>query len=328
MKVCILGGGGCFGLNTARYLMSLGIETFGIGRSPLRGPEWSMGLERPDSGYRYFAHHITHELDYVMARLDAERPDVIVNYAAQGEGAASFNPDDYWRFYETNSMALARLVGQLARRDWCPRFIHIGTSELYGSVTEPAPETAPIVPTSPYAASKAAFDMHLLSISKVSGFPMNIVRPSNCYTPGQQLHRIIPKAMLYALTGRRLPLHGGGRAEKSYLHATDLSGAISIIIHAGMLGEVYNVGPEKPTSIRDVVQMCADRFGIPFEQLCEVTGDRTGQDSRYWLDSGKVRALGWEPEIGWRDGLSDMVAWLESYLDVLGKQPTDFRMRA
>jgi dTDP-glucose 4,6-dehydratase len=91
---------------------------------------------------------------------------------------------------------------------------------------------------------------------------------------------------------------------------------------------VYNAGPALPTSIREVVERTAKALGIPFEQLCEVTGDRLGQDSRYWLDSSAIkRDVGWEPQIGWDEGLAEMVAWGRKYLPALKNWPTDYTLR-
>src|SRR6266511_2959827 len=163
-------------------------------------------------------------------------------------------------------MGLSRLTEELMARDYLERFIQIGTSELYGSMDVPAKETTPIQPTSPYAASKAAFDMHLMAIHKVLKFPMNIIRPSNAYCPGQLLHRVIPKAVVCGLTRRKLPLHGGGRAEKSYIHARDLARAIHLVAQRAPLGSVYNCGPLKPISIRALVETVARVMGIPLEQ--------------------------------------------------------------
>src|SRR5207245_995852 len=117
----------------------------------------------------------TYELDLLLELLDREQPQVIVNYAAQGEGAVSWKHS--WRFFETNAMGLSRFVEELMHRPYVERFIQIGTSELYGSVDFPATEDSPIQPTSPYAASKAAFDMYLVSVNRALGFPMNIIRP-------------------------------------------------------------------------------------------------------------------------------------------------------
>jgi len=324
----ILGAGGSFGIHTALYLLDHAEpkKVIGVGRNPLRPEPFSLNIDRRKN-YDYHAYHITYEIDSVMELLDRERPSVIINYAAQGEGAVSWKKS--WRFFETNSMALARLSEELMARDYLERFIQIGTSELYGSVDFAAREDTPMQPTSPYAASKAAFDMHLMAISNVLKFPMNIIRPSNAYCPGQLLHRVIPKTVVCGLTGRKLPLQGGGRAEKSYIHARDLARAIHLVEQKAPFGTVYNAGPKEPTSIRRVVELTADALGIPFEQLAEVTEDRLGQDSRYWLDSSAIKeAVGWEPEIGWEEGLAEMVAWGRKYIDQLRDWPMDYTLRA
>ncbi len=324
----VLGGGGSFGIHTALYLLDHANpkKVLGIGRNPLREEPFSLNIDKHPK-YEYHARHITYELDLLLELLDREKPEVIINYAAQGEGAVSWKHS--WRFFETNSMALARLSEELMKRPWLERFIQIGTSEMYGSVDHATKEDEPIKPSSPYAASKVAFDMYLLSVHKFLKFPMNIVRPSNAYCPGQLLHRVIPKAVLCGLTGRKLPLHGGGRAEKSYIHARDLARAIHMVCEKAPLGTIYNVGPALPTSIRAVVEKTADALGIPFEKLCEMTGDRLGQDSRYWLDSSAIkREIGWEPQISLEDGLKDMVAWGRKYLDQIRDLPTDYVLRA
>jgi dTDP-glucose 4,6-dehydratase len=327
MKICILGGGGCFGLNLARHALELGHEVFGIGRSPLKGEAFTLGATR--MGYRYWNYAIGPDTEFIMELLDREKPELIVCFAAQGEGAASFRPAHHWKhFYRTNAVGLVELTEHLSTREWLRLFIQVGTSELYGSVESPSKEGDPLIPTSPYAASKAAFDMHLLSIAKVLKFPGLIVRPSNCYTPGQQLHRVIPKAFLYGLTGRRLPLQGGGRSRKSYLDAKDLSRAIMTLSECGVVGEAYNCGPEEPTSIRRVLEMCAQCLALRFDQLVEEAEDRVGQDGCYWLDSSKLKALGWAPEVPLLGGLAWMHEWVETYLTDLLDLPVDFRMRA
>jgi dTDP-glucose 4,6-dehydratase len=324
----ILGAGGSFGIHTAFYLLDHADpkKVIGIGRNPLRPEPFSLNVEKRRN-FSYHAYHLTYELDSVLELLDREKPQVIVNYAAQGEGAVSWKKS--WRFFETNSMALARLAEELTARDYLERFIQIGTSELYGSVDFAAKETTPLQPTSPYAASKAAFDWYLVSVHKFQKFPMNIIRPSNAYCPGQLLHRVIPKTVLCGLTGKKLPLQGGGRAEKSYIHARDLARAIHLVSEKAPLGAIYNAGPKDPTSIRRVVELTAQALGVPFEQICEITGDRLGQDSRYWLDSSAIkRDVGWEPRIGWAEGLKEMVDWGRKYLDQLRDWPMDYVLRA
>jgi dTDP-glucose 4,6-dehydratase len=319
MKLAILGGGNCYALNLAKHCHALGIDHFGIGRSERKpAPFWV------EHDYRYRRLHLITDLPSVMAVLETERPDIIVNFAAQGEGQASFGEHSD-KFYTTNSVALARLVEQLRSRDWLKRFIQIGTSELYGSVTNPSLESDPIRPSSPYAVSKAAFDLHLQIMHRVHGFPCNVIRPSNAITEGQQLHRIVPKAILCAFKGEKLPLHGGGAARKSYIHADDLSRAILTVIDKASPGEIYNCGPFQPVSIGVLVRLCATACGIDYADLVEVTGERTGQDGCYWLNSRKLEALGWQKQVELPEAVSRMVTWVRRYPELL-EMSTDYRI--
>jgi len=327
-KYAVLGGGGGFGLNTSQFLLKQLDTTrvIGIGRNNPKPEYFTLKIGKDDPRYSYHSYHITYELDLLMELLDKEKPEVIINYAAQGEGAASWK--NCWRYFETNSMGLAKLTEELTKRDYLKRFIQIGTSELYGSVDKPSKEDSPINPSSPYAASKVAFDFHLLAISNVLKFPMNIIRPSNAYCPGQLLHRIIPRAIIAGLKGEKVPLHGGGKAEKSYLHGTDLSKAIYLVAKKAPFGKIYNVGPEKPISIRNLVEKIAEVMDLPFEKLCVLSEERMGQDSRYWLDSSEIQKdVGWKQEITLEDGLKDMINWGKKYLNQMQNCKYEFVMR-
>lgn len=324
----VLGGGGVFGVHTALYLLANADpkKVICVGRNPEKAAPFTLGLGRDDPRYTYHQIHIVHEQDRLFDLFDKEKPEVIISYAAQGEGAVSWKKS--WRFFETNGTALVKMSEELMSRAYMERFIQIGTSELYGSVDAPSTEEASIRPTSPYAASKAAFDLYLISVAQVLKFRMNIIRPSNAYAPGQQLHRVIPRAVLCGLTGQKLPLQGGGRARKSYIHARDLARAIYLVSEKAPIGSVYNAGPSTPISIRDLVQKIADVMGMPFEQLCDMTPDRLGQDSQYWLDSSAIkRDVGWEPQVSLEEGLREMVAWGKNYLAEIRDVSVEYVLR-
>ena len=315
-----MGAGGCFAQSFIRRCATEGIEVFGIGRSVKSGPFWNVPKD-----FSYSVLHLVTQLPEIMRLIDVHKPEVIVNFAAQGEGAASFGanaPD----FFATNCSALVRVCVELAARPYVGRFIQIGSSEVYGSVKNPTKESDFLRPTSPYSISKAAFDQYLDVMFKVQGFPMNIVRPSNCYVEGQQLYRIIPKTILHALKKEKLPLHGGGVAEKSYLHADDLSDAIIRILSKGKVGETYNVGPDSPIAIRAVVSLICKIMGVPWDELVDEVGDRLGQDSRYHLNCDKIKELGWKHEIKLWQGLHRMVGWVQTYPELL-TMPTTYEHR-
>lgn len=324
-----MGGGGSFGVHAAKYLLDHANpkKVISIGRNSEKPEPFTLNVGKGDPRYEYHQIHLNYEQDRLFELLDKEKPEVIVSFAAQGEGAVSWK--NSWRFFETNCVALVKMTEDLMKRDYMERFIQIGTSELYGSVDTASTEETPIRPTSPYAASKAAFDLYLISVANVLKFRMNIIRPSNAYGPGQLLHRVIPRAIVCGLTGQKLPLQGGGRAKKSYIHARDLGRAIHLVSEKAPLGTVYNAGPKEPTAIRELVEMVAKVMGIPFEQLCEMTGDRLGQDSQYWLDSSAIKKdVGWEPEITLEEGIRETVEWAKKYKEVLKDWSQGYVLRA
>lgn len=325
----VLGAGGSFGIHTCFYLLRNANpkKVIGVGRNFLRTDPFSLNIIN-EKNFEYHSRHIYHELDLLLELFDKEKPDVIINFAAQGEGAVSWKHS--WRFFETNAVALTKLTEELGKRNWLERFIHIGTSELYGAVNKPVKEDYPINPSSPYSASKAAFDLHLLAVSKHLKFPMNIIRPSNAYGPAQLLHRIIPKTIVSGFFGEnKVPLHGGGKASKSYIHTDDLARAIHLVSDKAPLGKIYNAGPPEPTTIKKVVEHCANALGKNFDEICEMAPERLGQDSMYWLDSLEIyKDVGWKQEIEWDEGLKSMVDWVKKYQHELKNASTDYILRA
>jgi dTDP-glucose 4,6-dehydratase len=324
----LLGGAGVFAVHTAQYLLTLREtgKVISVGRNIERGVHYTLGVGKGDPRYRYEQIHIVFEQDRIFELFDRERPDVVVNFAAL---AYATSWEKSYRYYETNLVALAKICEGLMARDYLKKFLQIGTSELYGSVDHPVDEDAPVKPTSPYAVSKLAADMHLETLWAVKKFPMNIIRPSNAYGPGQQVWRVLPRAVLCGLTGEKLPLQGGGIVRKSYLHTQDLARAIQMIADNAPPGRTYNAGPDEPVSIRKLVEIVAEEMEIPFDQLCEMVPGRVGEDQQYWLDSARIRdQLGWKPEIDLRTGVRDMIAWGRKYRDAIRQEETEFVLRA
>lgn len=323
----LLGGGGVFAVHFAKYLLEKADprKVICVGRNPPASPPFTLEVGKGDPRYRYEQIHVVFEQDRLFELFDREKPEVIVNFAAL---AYATSWEKSFRYYETNVVALARMCEDLMKRDYLQRFVQVGTSELYGPVERPASEEAPLHPTSPYAVSKLAGDLHLDTLWAVRKFPMNIIRPSNAYGPGQLLYRILPRAVYCALTGQKLPLQGGGMVKKSYMHAQDLAHAIWLMTEKAPLGRLYNVGPELPSTIRHLVELVAEETGVPFGKLAEITPGRVGEDAQYWLDSTRIKTeLGWREQIDLRAGVRDMVAWGRRYRDQL-PPPAEFVLRA
>ncbi|MDB2324235.1 GDP-mannose 4,6-dehydratase [Alphaproteobacteria bacterium] len=323
----LIGGAGVFAIHYAKYLLETANprKVICVGRNqPLASP-FTLDVGKDDARYEYHQIHIVFEQDRLFELFDKERPEVIVNFAAL---AYATSWEKSYRYYDTNIVALAKMCEDLTKRDYLERFIQIGTSELYGSVDRAVTEDEPLKPTSPYAVSKMAGDLHLDTLWAVKKFPMNIIRPSNAYGPGQLLYRIIPRAVYCALNGFKLPLQGGGLVKKSYMHSRDLAHAIHLVSEKAEFGRTFNVGPDRPSSIRHLVELVAEETNIDFDDLVDITPGREGEDAQYWLDSSRIKnELGYAEQITLREGISDMVEWGKTYADQL-PVPKEFVLRA
>jgi dTDP-glucose 4,6-dehydratase len=258
--------------------------------------------------------------DRIVAALDAFEPQYVVNYAAQGDDAASWTyPAD---FFQTNCVALSGLVDRLKERTYVRRFLQISSSGVYGTQPGTFAEDAPLAPESPYAISKAAFDWLLLAYHTHFGFPAQIVRPPNIYGPRQQLFRIIPKTAILLRRGETLELHGGGQAVRSFLYVRDVSRAVLAVLERGRAGEVYNISPDETCRIRDVVAVVCELLGKDFETSTKEVEDHRGQQSGLLLESTKIRRqLGWAPQVGLRAGAASVLDWIEREWDELTAEP-------
>jgi dTDP-glucose 4,6-dehydratase len=262
-------------------------------------------------------------MDELLDLIDTERPSHIVNFAAQSEVGPSWEHPEHW--FQTNTVALARLVNHLRRQDYLERYLHVSSPEVYGTCTGIVREDAPLNPSTPYAASKAAADMLLFSYQKEFGFPLVMVRSTNVYGARQQLFKIIPRSVIYIRQDRVIELHGGGRAVKSYINIRDISRGELAVLEHGKLGEIYNLSPDSGIAVRDVVRIVCERMGRGFEDATRSVAERPGQDAAYVIDSRRARhELSWAPDIDMEEGLTEVVDWVDHYWDEILEEPLHY----
>jgi len=232
--------------------------------------------------------------------------DAIVNFAAETHVDRSISEPD--AFITTNGEGTYQLLEAVRRHD-IPRFVHISTDEVYGSIEEGSfTEESPIVPSSPYSASKAGADLLVQSYHHTYGTPALICRGSNNYGPYQYPEKLIPLMVLNAMHGDPLPVYGDGMQVRNWLYVEDFGRGIGHALAHGAAGEVYNVGgPDEAPNI-EVVQRIIELAGAD-DSLIEYVTDRPGHDRRYSLGSEKIRALGWEAQVHFAEGLERTVAW-------------------
>jgi dTDP-glucose 4,6-dehydratase len=221
-------------------------------------------------------------------------------------------------------MAVTELANRLEGHSFFRRYIHISSPEVYGSCRGVS-EDARLDPSTPYAASRAAGDLSLLTFFKRYGFPLTIVRSTNVYGAHQQLFKIIPRSVIRMKAGGKIQLHGGGRAVKSYIHIRDISkGEEKIMLH-GRIGQVYHLSPGKGVSVRDVVNILCGKMGVSFSETIEAVGERPGQDVVYEIDSTLAKKeFGWSPEVSLDDGLAGVVSWIEENWKRIQDEPLEY----
>lgn len=238
--------------------------------------------------------------------------DMVVHFAAETHVTRSIY--DNLVFFQTDVLGTHTIANAvLKNRHKVRRFIHISTSEVYGTAeTALMHEDHPLKPMSPYASAKAGADRLVYSYWATYGIPAVIVRPFNNYGPRQHLEKVTPRFITSALLNESLNVHGDGGAARDFIHVDDTCRAIDLIMHApdrAVVGEVFNIASGTDRTIlsiaRDVVeQMNSDPTLIAFR------GDRPGQVVRHTGDWGKInRVLGWQPAISWHDGLQATIDW-------------------
>ena len=232
--------------------------------------------------------------------------DVVVNFAAETHVDRSLLGDS--SFIDTDVKGVFVLLEE-AKKVGVRKFIQISTDEVYGSIESGSfTEESKLTPRNPYSASKAGGDRLAYSYWASYGIPVVITRASNNYGPYQYPEKLIPLFVTNALDDLAVPLYGDGKNVRDWLYVDDHASAIEFLIERGEPGEVYNVGGPDETYNLDVVRKIIEQTGAS-EDLIEYVTDRPGHDRRYSLASEKVRALGWEAQVTFDEGLPKTVDW-------------------
>jgi dTDP-glucose 4,6-dehydratase len=218
-----------------------------------------------------------------------------------------------------------KLHDQLRKLKFIKKYVHVTTPEAYGSTDGWIKESFNFAPSTPYAVSRAACDLHLMSFFKAYNFPVVFTRAANVYGPGQQLYRIIPRTMLYARLGKKMKLHGGGLSTRSFIHMDDVSAATFKIALDGIAGDSYHISTNETITIRGLVEKICELTNANFSELVEVSEDRLGKDQAYLLDSTKLREnFKWQDNINLEHGLIDTLSWVDKNIEILKSLPADY----
>ena len=240
-----------------------------------------------------------------------ERPDIVVNFAAESHVDRSIEQPDI--FLQTNVMGTVVLM-DACRKYGITRYHQVSTDEVYGDLPLDRPdmlftEQTPLHTSSPYSASKASADLMVMAYHRTYGLPVSISRCSNNYGPYHFPEKLIPLMIVNALHDKPLPVYGEGLNVRDWLYVEDHCKAIDMILHGQCNGEVYNIGGHNEMKNIDIVKLICKHLGKSEDLITYVT-DRKGHDLRYAIDPSKItRDLGWCPETKFEDGIKKTIQW-------------------
>ena len=251
--------------------------------------------------------------DPVLVDSLVAEADAVVHFAAESHVDRSL--EHARDFVQTNVVGTQTLL-EAARRHPVDRFVHVSTDEVYGSIDEGSwTEEEPLLPNSPYSASKAAGDLLARAYARSHGVPVSITRCSNNYGPYQHPEKVIPLFVTNLIDGLTVPLYGDGLNVRDWLHVDDHCRAIHLVLTGGRAGEVYNIGGGTELTNRELTALLLEATGSGPERVTPVA-DRLGHDRRYSVDITKItRELGYEPAVDFPSGLAGTVEWYRTHRD-------------
>jgi len=250
--------------------------------------------------------------DLVNFILKQEKIDTIMHFAAQTHVDNSFG--NSLAFTSTNVLGTHVLL-EAAKANSIKRFIHVSTDEVYGENDgEDALEEKVLEPTNPYAATKAAAEFVVKSYHRSFNLPVIITRGNNVYGPHQYPEKLIPKFICLLHLGRKLTIHGDGSHKRTFVYVEDVARAFETILHKGSIGQIYNIGSNIEKSNLEIGHKLLDLFGYGDKKNDHITfvEDRVFNDKRYAINSAKLKALGWETQMPFDEGLKRTIDWYKT----------------
>jgi dTDP-glucose 4,6-dehydratase len=284
-RIVVIGSNSFSGSNFVHYVLEKGFTVLGISRSQLPPePFWPLswrGTKHLLDRFEFVQADLNNQFSLIKEKINLFKPSLIVNFAALGMVAESWQyPVDYYR---TNLLSQVALHDYLRTLPYLYKYIHVSTPEVYGNTEGEVSESASFLPSTPYAASRAACDLHLRTFFKEYAFPVVWTRAANVYGPGQQLYRIIPRTMLSLRLKRKLPLHGGGVSIRSFIHIHDVCRATLAIALQAEPGSCFHLATKQTISIIGLVKAICKMMGGDFDSLVESAPERPGKDPAYLL---------------------------------------------
>ena len=307
MKILVTGGLGFIGSNFCRHILTkhpdfeiINIDKIGLGASPA-----SLHDIENNPRYQFIKGDICNPQ---LLTKTITKVDVVINIAAETHVDRSIsNP---YIFLQNNTLGTYTVLEAIRKHNRHARMVQVSTDEVYGTAIKGSfTEKDPLKPSNPYSASKAAADMFVLSYCKTFRLNASITRCTNNFGPYQLPEKLIPKTIIRALRNLTIPIYGTGTNIRDWIYVLDHCSAVETVLEKGVTGEVYNVSAGNEVTNTEIVKRILELLHKP-ESLIAFVEDRPGHDTRYSLDSSRLKTeLGWQPKYSYKEALELTVKW-------------------
>lgn len=322
-RYLIIGSNSFSGSNFINYILSKKVKVIGTSRSnEINKIYLSYKKNKLVKNFSFFKVDLNHDYLKLFKIIKKFKPNYIVNFSAQGMVSESWKSPLDW--YNTNLISQIRLHEKIRKFKFIKKYIQFTTPEVYGSSSKVLRENFFFKPSTPYASSRAACDLHLRTFFKAYNFPVIFTRTANVYGPGQQIYRIIPKSILFIKKKKKILLHGRGNSYRSFIYIDDVSSALFLLLKKGRIGNTYHISTNKFVSIKKLVNKIINKMNIKKNFIKNVK-DRLGKDHSYKLSTSLIRKeINWKPKVRLNEGLNRTIEWIEENLKTLKKHKTEY----
>ena len=313
MKILVTGGAGFIGSNFVRMALTDKFPNFNVDEIVVldlltyAGDEENLAPIATDKRYKFVKGDIR---DLELAKKLMGQTDYVVHFAAESHVDRSIEGGS--EFVSTNVMGTQVLL-DAARNSNLKRFLHVSTDEVYGSISEGSwPEDHPLLPNSPYSASKAGSDLLVRAYNRTHKLDTVITRCSNNYGQYQFPEKVMPLFITNIIEGKKVPLYGNGLNVRDWLHVDDHCRGIALALTKGKSGEVYNIGGGTELTNVELTHKILNAMGVG-EEFIQPVEDRKGHDLRYSVDISKINSqLGYSPQVNFEEGLLQTIEWYKN----------------
>jgi dTDP-glucose 4,6-dehydratase len=313
MKLLVTGGAGFIGSNFVRMALTDKFPDFNVEQLTVldlltyAGDEENLKPVASDKRYKFVKGDIR---DLELAKKLMQDADQVVHFAAESHVDRSIEGGS--EFVSTNVMGTQVLL-DAAKSSNIKRFVHVSTDEVYGSISEGSwPEDHPLLPNSPYSASKAGSDLLVRAYNRTHKLDTVITRCSNNYGQYQFPEKVMPLFITNIIEGKKVPLYGNGLNVRDWLHVDDHCRGIALALTKGRAGEVYNIGGGTELTNVELTHKILKAMGVG-EELIQPVEDRKGHDLRYSVDISKInKELGYSPQVNFEEGLDQTINWYKN----------------